>query len=194
MFHAVPNKNIRRNINQNEPHEMAGIGNFFKKLGSGLKKVAKIGADYSGIPGLSKIVGLIGGNGGQTGQAKGLQQIEAFVSQVLTALDKLKEPASQGIAEVTAAADQLVAVLSDQSKVYQAKKGKDAAALAKGKTDAASKASEIKQLLTAAQQKQANAQTQTNGSILGGADGEIDSSTLMLVGFGGLALILLLKE
>jgi hypothetical protein len=83
----------------------------------------------------------------------------AFGNRVMSELEALL---NSGAApnEIANAADKLVAILSDHSKVYQAKNGDDADKLKDFKKDAAAKRDEIKQILSnyADAQQQAAAQ------------------------------------
>ena len=90
--------------------------------------------------------GLLGGGAGGSGggcstPAKGLTCITQAVNTVLSQLDQLAaQVGQQPYQQIVDAANQLAGVLSNSQYVYQAKSGKDAAALAKGKTDAQTKA------------------------------------------------------
>lgn len=223
MFVPVSQKNIRRTFGKpnRRNQEMAGIGDFFKKAG----KFFANNAINSGkalvttfVPGGAAFQGLLdkiptfgqGGGGSSSGQAKGLQQITDFVNQVLSALDSLKQNAANG-EDVSAQADQIAALLSDSSRVYQPKKGKDATALADGKSKAAAKVNEIKSLIqqtrVAVQQQQQQSNNSSNSNNNGSSNNNsnnnsndvggslingIDNDTLLLIGGAGLVGYLLL--
>lgn len=181
--------------------EMSGIfgsiGKAFKKVGKVVKKSGIAGA----IPGIGGFIQqgldmIPEGGGGGGGVAKGLSGITTFGNQVLSALDQLLAKPS---AEAVDAAGQLVAALSDGSKVYQPKKGKDAAALADFKSKAAAKFAEIKQAAAVViqqeqqqqqqQQEQLAAQQQQQSIFSGGGDGGINPN---LVYMGGGVLIVMM--
>lgn len=73
------------------------------------------------------------------GAARGYAEIVQFGNNVIAALDRLIANTELPHAEKLAEAQVLVASLSDSSKVYQAKKGSDAAALTAFKDVAESK-------------------------------------------------------
>ena len=156
--------------------------------------------------------------------AKGLAGINAFGGEVIQALNQIKaQAANLKPGESAKAADELVALLSDSSKVYQAKNGKDADALRNFKSQAADLATQIKAIETAAQTQQVignssalaasgqnsagqNSAGQTpqfqqlpNGNIVAIAPpessilGDVSNSTLM-IGLGIVGLILILKR
>lgn len=172
--------------------EFGGIGSFFKKI-------AKVASPFiSFIPGVGALAataiqtglgaadGIGGGGGG--GVAKGLAGITAFGNQIMQGLDQI---AANPVPENVSQAEKLAAALSDSAQVYQAKKGKDAAALADFKQKAAAKLAEIKQAAVQLQQQQ-------SGSLFGGGGDEnsliggVNNNTLLLFGGGGAALILIL--
>ncbi|MGI8642393.1 MAG: hypothetical protein ACR2MG_20890 [Pyrinomonadaceae bacterium] len=156
---ALPNGEIYR---FGKSDELGGIKSFFSKY---VLPAVAIGVNV--IPGIGQVASAaiaagigIGGNllagGGGGGVAKGLEGINAFGAQVIDALNTLKtQAANLPPGEAATAADKLAALLSDSSKVYQAKKGKDAAALASFKQQAAQLAAEIKTIQTAVQAQQA---------------------------------------
>lgn len=195
-----------------DDEEFGGIGSFFKKIGKGLKKVGKVALKIAPsvagmIPvvggaissGLEAAQGLTGGGGGSGGGiAKGLSGITNYGNQVLQGLEAIAQnPNAEGVA----LAEKLVASLSDPAQVQQAKKGKDAAALADFKQKAAAKLNEIKTLAGQIQQAGggnsgggllANLLNGGGNSINAANGGGIDSGTLLLFGGGGLALIVVL--
>lgn len=226
---ALPNGNIYQ---FGRSDELGGIGSFFKKLGIvALGAAGAIAAPFTGglsvaaAATLTSAIGAAGavaggllqstGGGSGGGVAKGLAGINAFGGQVIDALNKIKANAANlAPGEAAKAADELVALLSDSSKVYQAKKGKDAEALQNFKRQAADIATQIKAIQAAVQTNnnpsalvpggQTPGQTQLqqlpNGqivavqpalenSILGGV-----SNSTLLVGVGIVGLILFLKR
>jgi hypothetical protein len=90
------------------------------------------------------IAGIIAANGDTSAAtvARGYDAILAFGNNVLTSLTQL-ETAEMSKPEKISKAAELVAMLSDPSKVYQAQKGKDAAALAVFKEKAGEKLTAI---------------------------------------------------
>lgn len=164
--------------------ELGSIGSFFKKLGQvALPLAGAIAAPFTG--GLSAsaaktltstltaagsvaggLLGVLGnGSGGNGQQAKGLAAIQAKGQQVIQAFDqlnqKIQSDAAFAKADAPAAADRLVAILSDSSEFYQAKSGKDAEALAGFKTQAAQLAAQSKSLAARALQTTTGAGGQT---------------------------------
>jgi hypothetical protein len=142
---------------------------------------------------IPSVVGLFAG-GGTPGQAKGLAGISAFGNQVLSELDALPGKLQSGeinAAQAIEAANKLVAILSDHSKVYQAKKGADAAALANFKVDAKAKAEQIKafaaSLPTPTQTSQTAAATGENSQVPFGL-------TTAQMAIGGVILFLVLRR
>jgi hypothetical protein len=224
MFHPNATKNIRRSINRVEPQDLAGIGSFFKKIGkfvgNNAINAAKAavttfvpgGAAFQGL--LDKIP-MIGGDGSGGGQIKKAKDINTLVSQIIAALESAKAQAANG-EDVLASVDQFASILNDSSKVKQQTKGKDGQALSNGRNQVNAKIAEVKAVyqkakadqLAAAQaaavQQQQQQQQQSSGNavsnLFGSSNpnepnsGGIDSSTLTLAGFGGLALILLLRK
>lgn len=177
--------------------QLGGIGSFFKKLGTGLLKVAPFAVGFiPGIGGLSqaltqKIAGAVAGGasslagglggGGGGGLAKGLAGITNYGNEVIRVLSEAKNANLDGA--MLSQAEALANSLSDPAKVYQAKKGKDAEALAAFKQQAGQLLNELR--AKAAQQPtqqelvQQQQQQQAQGnSIFGG----IDSSTILLLG------------
>lgn len=200
--------------------ELAGIKSFFKKVGKIALPIA--GVALNAIPGIGTAASIAinaglsaGGSllegGGGGGVAKGLAGITAFGQRVIAELDALK---NQITSESGTQADQLLAALSDSSKVYQPKKGKDAAALASFKTQATQKVSEIKALAVQAAENERRQQMQMqqqgnvqggvqpvmlpNGQIvyqqMGGGDGGLDTTKILMFAAIGLGAILILKK
>lgn len=136
------------------------------------------------------------------GPAKGLAAIKAFCDKVLQALDQLAAAAANGQADratVYSKADQLVALLSDPTAVYQAQRGDDADALNAAKQAAAQKAQQAKAAADAfAQGSPGGAGTQqpvtidpATGQVIPAtqtATGGADITTIAIVGIAGLAL------
>lgn len=144
-----------------------------------------------------------GSGGGGASPAKGLAAITSFCQQVISGLQQILQAAPNIPQDAAiASANQLLAVLSDGSQVYQAKKGKDAEVLANAKTEARNIISQI-----AAKYSNAatvidvtsggaivNAGTVTAGgavSQVGGSEIVAGVPNLVLVG-GGVAVVLLL--
>lgn len=147
-----------------------------------------------------------GGGSGGGGQAKGLAAITAFGNRVMAALDDVQAQVSampipqraQAAQQITQAVSGLVASLSDSAQVYQAQKGKDAAALAKFKTDADAKARTIIALLNASSGGGGVTVT-TGGGQSGGAPtggGQIASAdnTLLYAALGVIAVLLITRN
>ncbi len=171
--------------------ELGGIGDFFKKIGAiALPLAGTIAAPFTGGLSLALIGagGAIGGgllgsslssSGGGT-QAKGLAAIQAKGQEVISAFDTLKQKITSDVnftkADAYAAADKLTAILSDASQFYQAKKGKDAEALAGFKTQAAQLAAQMKSLADAADS--AKQQNSTALQTTTGAGGQTITKTV----------------
>lgn len=142
---------------------------------------------------LGPIMGLFAPCKGQN-VACGLEGITAAVNTVKQKLGEIKSAIAAGqvppeqIGAAVQQAEALANALSDPSMVWQAKKGDDAAALAKGKTDAAVLVNEIKAAATAA------AQNASQSAGLGGALGGISPTTLLLIGGGIFAVMMLRKD
>ena len=183
-----------------ESGELGGIGDFFKKIGSlALPALGTIAAPFTGGMSLALVgavnaiggvgAGLLGGIGGGGGGtlAKGLEPILAKGNEVMATFPQLKEKIASDAAfqksDAYAAADKLVAIFSDTTQFYPAKSGKDAAALAKFKQDAAAAAAEIKtfadsiekQKIQAAQTAQAaqNGGVAQNGNVYQNSGGSL---------------------
>lgn len=194
---------------ENEIPALAGVGSFFKKIGKGLAKIAPIAVGF--IPGVgalsAPLQGLINGatsagfellgnskQGSAGGVVKGLAAITQYIAQVLAQLDEIKIqlpnlPPSQAVETAV----KIAAQLSDSSIVYQPKKGKDAAALASGKTQAANKVEEIKQLAATVNienNKNTVKESGINNRNDNNANG-LDTNTLLIAGaaFVGFFLI-----
>lgn len=142
---------------------------------------------------LGPLMGLFAPCKGQN-VACGLEGITAAVNTVKQKLGEIKAAISGGqvpaeaLGQVVQQAEQFANALSDPSMVWQAKKGKDAAALAQGKTDAAALVAEIKTAASAA------AQNSSQSAGLGGALGGISPTTLLLIGGGVFAVMMLRKD
>lgn len=192
---------------------IGGFSDIFRTIGI-------IGAQTSGaiaaaIPGVSNGVANIIGTAAQAaagqflvpkppgGPARGLAQVQAFCNQVLQALDNLIAQAASGQidhATVYAHADQLVALLSDPTAVYQAQHGDDANALNTAKAAAAQKAQQAKQAADAVSQAIATGQQPgtvttpvidpATGQIIQqpAAAGSLDITTIAIIAGAGLAL------
>lgn len=130
-------------------------------------------------------------------QAKGLRQITAFTQKVIAGLNQIRSQ----LAQMQQQAAQLVAALSDQRQVYQAKRGRDAEVLRNAKTQANQIYAQINALL---QQQDTNGTT-TNKQIpqiVTQPDGsqtivyvdEPSDKTWLYIGGGVLLLFLFLKQ
>jgi hypothetical protein len=192
---TLPRKKNNRVHRRKRSDEMSGI---FGSIGKAFKKVGKV-VKKSGIAGMIPGVGgfiqqgldmIPEGGGG--GVAKGLGGITSFGNQVMSSLEQLLAKPSP---EAVDAAGQLVAALSDSSKVFQPKKGKDAAALADFKAKAAAKLEEIKKATAIVLQKeqQAAQQQQQSGGMFSSGDGEMFgiNPNLVFIG-GGIVLVMMM--
>jgi hypothetical protein len=144
--------------------ELGGIGDFFKKLGAiALPLAGAVAAPFTGGASLALIGaagsitgGLLGSSlaAGAGNQAKGLAAIQAKGAEVIAAFDLLKQKISSDAtfqkSDAYSAADKLVSILSNPAEFYQAKSGKDAAALADFKLQAAQLAAQTKTFADAA--------------------------------------------
>ncbi len=207
---VVPNGDAYDVYRLNVDDQLGGIGSFFKKIGSAILPFAgAIAAPFTGgltagLIGLGGSVGgsLLGGSSGGGGQAKGLEAITAYGQQVIAALDSVLQ-SGQIDAQVLQAAEQLVNSLSDSSRVYQAKKGKDAEALANFKTQGAQKLDQLRAMAAQIAQQQQQQTIQPGGQVQspgaqatnqsGGILGGIDSNTLILIA-GVFGVIYLFKK
>jgi hypothetical protein len=111
------------------------------KLGGFLDSLLNFGGQVA-----PSVIGALqgGGSGGTGSPAKGLAAITSFCQKVTDGLKQILQaapniPQDQAIAS----ANQLAALLSDGSQVYQAKRGKDAEVLANAKTEARNIISQI---------------------------------------------------
>lgn len=141
---------------------------------------------------VSSIFGLFGGAGKRSGLPYGLAGITSAGNQVIQSLNQVKAgiesrqiPPRQAVSEAQRLAETL------ETGVYQAKKGKDAAALQSFKQQASRLLQEIQAL--AAASVPANASSGGGGSTSGSPESGISSTTLLLIG-GGIAAILLLRS
>ncbi len=153
---------------------------------------AVIGAATAGLP---LITGLF--SACKPGQACGLSGINAFGAQVLASLDQIVQMMNAGLlppSQAASEASRIAASLSDSNMVYQAKKGKDAAALATFKQQAAAKVQQITQLAGQLNQQIAAVAADGGGGFLGGGSGGVSSSSLMLLGGIGLVALLALRK
>lgn len=155
---------------------------------------AAVGAGTSILSGL--LGGLFAPCGGKN-VACGLQGITSFGNQAITTLGQIKQLMLSGQvspAEAVSNAQRIAGALSDGNVVYQAKKGKDAAALAQFKEQANAAVNELIALGPQVQKQQAEqaAAIAESGGPSGGGSG-ISSTMLLLIG-GGLALYLLMQN
>jgi hypothetical protein len=134
--------------------------------------------------------------------ACGLQGITSAGNQVIQGLQQINAALASGqvppqqIQQAVAEAQALASALGDSSKVYQAKNGKDAAALAQFKQQAAQL---LQQIQATAQTAMAQAATSAGidpatGQQIAPSIGGISLSTLLLFGGGALGLVLLLRK
>jgi molybdenum-dependent DNA-binding transcriptional regulator ModE len=131
---------------------------------------------------------------GQPGQARGLAQITDFGNQILAAFDTLAGQLTPANAlQIATEADKLVAHLNDPNAVYQAKKGKDAEALASFKTQAQQKAAQLKaaaaELARQTPVSTGNPQANPNASF-----GDSQIPTGVLYAIGGIAVFYFLTR
>jgi predicted extracellular nuclease len=173
------------------------------KLSGLLDSIIKAGSSLA--PQVLQMFG--GGNSSAAGgQAKGLAAISAFCNQVIAGLNQILASAPNiPQTDAISGANQLVATLSNSSLVYQAKNGKDGAALAKAKTDAAAIVAQIAAKYTAVApvtvtdvtggQLVTSTQTATVTGA-GVASGEFVAGVpnIVLIGGAGVVLLLLLKK
>ncbi len=148
-----------------------------------------VGALIGAAPGIfGSIMGLFGGAGKASGLPYGLEGITAYGNQVMQQLQNidamLPQLPPEQLGQAVQQAQALAASLS--THVYQAKKGKDAAALNNFKQQAAALVSQIS---ARAQQLAAERQQQ---SSLGGSLGGIPILYLVLgiAGLGGLYFLM----
>jgi len=147
---------------------------------------ALIGLGLSAVP---IIKGLF--SACKPGQACGLKEIQSFVDQVLQTLAQIQQMLETGLidpSQAVAEAQRVSAALSDPTMIYQAKNGKDAAALANGKTQAAAA---VQQIMTLAAQIVTSPAAPADASGITAGSG-VSSSTLLIGGAAVLAAILLL--
>ncbi len=142
---------------------------------------------------LGPLIGKLFAPCGGANVACGLQGITSFGNQAIQTLQQILQmvssnPPMVSPQEAISNAQRIAAALSDGTVVYQAKKGKDAAALTQFKSQAAQL---VQQITAAATAKQAQLQQQA-ASPLGGSGGGI-TSTAFMIG-GGLMLLLLLRR
>ncbi len=186
-------------------NEQIADGNFYVTP-DGQIYIATVKADQLGfitaiITAAAAIIpGLLGGGGGNSGVAKGLAGITAFGNQLIAALQQLIQQAASGMPrqEVYAKADQLVALLSDPTAVYQAQRGNDAAALNRFKQEAGQLAQQAKATADAVSAAQTNTgksggTNTTPGTVTSGNSSSLDTTTLLMLGGGALILVLLIR-
>lgn len=135
----------------------------------------------------SPLIGIIKGlfSACKPGQACGLAGIQSFTSQAIQTLNQILAMLKGGQITPTDAvtnAQKVASALGDPQYVYQAKKGKDAAALQAAKSQAAQLVQEIQSVAATIKPPSAA------GSI-----GGISSNTLLLIG-GAVAAVFLLKK
>lgn len=194
---------IRRNRS-----ELGGLSDIFRSIG--LIGAAASGPIAAAIPGVSNgVAGAIGAAAQAAaalflvpkppgGPAKGLAAIQAFCNRVLAALDAVTQAASNGQidrATAYAQADQLAALLSDPTAVYQAQHGDDANALNAAKSAASQKVQAAKAAADtfAATGKPAGAATTAvidpaTGQLVAQPAASLDITTIAIIAAAGLAL------
>lgn len=180
--------------------ELGGIWSSILSLATPFANFIPVAGPFVSA-GLAGLQGLLGANS-VPGQAKGLASIDAFGGQVLAKFDELGNAAANckiAPADAYKAADEMVAILSNPQAVYQAQKGKDAAALAGFKSQAAEKAQQVKAAIDRCvqqQQQQPGTQTQIiNGQVVTTpVAGGIDTTTLLLLGGVGLLVVFLVMK
>ena len=144
---------------------------------------AVIGAGTGLLP---LITGLI--SACKPGQACGLQGITSFGNQVMQTLDQIVQMLRSGMITPTDAianAQKVSAALADPQFVYQAKNGKDAAALQDLKAKAAAKVQEIISLAATVKASPAAASQSSPATGIG---------PILMLAAGGLVLLLALKK
>ena len=152
-----------------------------------------------GAAGVSLLPSLFGGGGGaSSGQAKGLQAITAFGQQAIQTLTQIMQGLTSGQlspADAVSNAQRIVAALSDPQYVYQAQRGKDADALNAFKQQAGQMLSQIQAAASAVRvdPKTGSPSLPNAGPAVGQSGGGIDSGTLLLLGGGLIALLLLTR-
>lgn len=157
---------------------------------------AKFGVPFAAfVPliqqGVGAIMSLFGGGSSIPGQAKGLAAITSATQQIISAMQALKNQVGQGnFQELYNQAQQYAAMLSDHNKIYQAKKGNDAAVLSQAKQQA----NQILQEMAALGQQVNPVQTGVNqaGQVIsaGGTFTQrlLADNTILYIGAGLLAL------
>jgi len=150
-----------------------------------------------GAAGVQLLPSLFGsGGGGSGGQAKGLQAITAFGQQAIQTLQQIMQGLQSGQlspGDAVSNAERISSALSDPQYVYQAQRGKDAEALAGFKQQASQMVEQIKAAAsTVATATNPNA-AGNNASPNATNNKGIDTSTMLLLGGGLLALLLLTR-
>jgi len=162
---------------------MRGIAGFFGKITGIAAPFANLipGVGQFVSAGLGVVSALIAGT---PGQARGLAQITDFGNKILSAFDTLAgQLTPTNTIQIATEADKLVALLSDPNAVYQAKKGKDAEALATFKAQAQQKADALKAAAAelARQTPVSTGNPQAN-QIANSGDSQIPTGVLYAVG------------
>lgn len=147
---------------------------------------------------LGPLIGKLFAPCGGANVACGLQGITSFGNQAIQTLQQIKgmlqtNPPQVSPQDAISNSQRIAAALSDGTVVYQAKKGKDAAALVQFKSQANALVAEITALgaeVTAALNAQAEAKAAASASPLGSLS---SINPLLLVG-GGIVAIMLLKK
>lgn len=180
-------------IANRQPAKVGGwLDDLIKTIGQGVNVAS------GGISVWQQISQQFGGGGGGSGQARGLQAITQRTNEILAAMESLKSQIGQRpYQEITSAAQQAVAALSNHSVIYQAKKDKDAEVLANAKR----RANQILQEIVAiAGSVTGNIQNQTGqiitsggGAVTGGLD-FLGNNPILYVAGGALIAYLLFKK
>lgn len=176
---------------------------FDGNLGDAWNAVGAIGA--SAVQLLPSLLGPRGGSAG--GPARGLAAIQAAVQQALGSLNQILQAVRGGQmspAQAVSEATRIANALSDPQFVYQAQRGNDANALNQGKQQAAS----LVQQIQAAAGQTSGPPTPTGPNPAGpnpampspttpagppASGGGIDTQTLLLIGGGLVAVILITR-
>ncbi len=128
------------------------------------------------------------------GQACGLAGITSFGNQVIQTLGQIKQMLENGLLppqQAVSEAQKVAGALADPNFIYQAKKGKDAAALATFKTQAAAIVQEIIQVAATVNTAQVQGIDPATGKPKAAASSVLP--TLLIAG-GGLLLLMAVKK
>lgn len=142
---------------------------------------------------------VAGGSRGNSTQAKGLQQITAYVNQVLNGLQQVKNQVSalsandrRGLAgQLIPQVQQLEQTLYNHAIVYQAKNGRDAEVLRNGKTQAKALVQQIQLLF---ETNITNTENPTNPNSILPLTSEFTRAEWLTIAGIGLAFVAILKK